>query len=103
METRSNQTIHGSLIPQITIEFTSGELARHKNLLSCVVGSVYGGGLSNSAKDLGIPVGNLSAQLSTKNKKRYFSIENFERHLEASKDFSSIYYLIEKFLVKRGD
>lgn len=102
MATKSTHLIRGQEIEQVNIEFTPGELSKHKNLLSCVSASVYGSGLSNAAEHLNIPVGNLSAQLNPDNETRYFSVENFERHIEKSGDLSVVYYLIEKFLIKRG-
>jgi len=41
--------------------------------------------------------GNLSNQLSD-DSPRHFGVDHFEKYIEKSKDFTPIYFLIEKFL-----
>lgn len=102
MATKSIQLVRGQEIEQVNIEFTPGELAKHRNLLSSVQALVYSYGLTNAAEDLNIPQGNLSAQLNEKDQRRFLSIENLDRLIAKTGDTSVVLYLVEKYLVKRG-
>ena len=82
---------------QLTLDFEPGLLDRYRSLRDCVATSVYKRGLSLCAIDLNESPGNLSNQLSD-DSQRKFGIDDLELYLEKSKDFTPIYYLVEKFL-----
>ncbi len=86
---------------QMTLEFEAGLTQRHKSLRECMVARVYAAGLSNVADDLAKAPGNLSRELAG-DSDRHFSVESFERYMDKSKDFTPIYYLIEKYLGDAG-
>jgi hypothetical protein len=84
---------------QLTLDFEPGLVERHRSLRDCIATSIYRRGLSTVAIELNESPGNLTNQLSD-DSPRKFGVDEFERHLEKSKDYTSIYYLIEKFLHK---
>ena len=84
---------------QISLDFEPGLLHKHHNLLDCVAASVYRRGLTVVAIDLNESPGNLSHQVS-QDSSRKFGVDELELFLEKSKDFTPIYYLIERFLNK---
>lgn len=86
---------------QLTLDFEPGLLERHRNLRDCISTGIYRRGLSTCAIDLNESPGNLSNQLSD-DSQRKFGVDDFEAYLEKSKDFTPIYYLIEKYLNKPG-
>jgi hypothetical protein len=79
------------------LDFEPGLVERHRSLKDCVATGVYRRGLTNVAIDLDQAPSNLSVQLS-EDGSRHFSIDSFEKYLEKTKDFTPIYYLVEKFL-----
>jgi len=85
---------------QLTLDFTPGLLERHRNLRDCITTGIYRRGLSTVAIDLNESPGNLSNQLSDESQRK-FGVDDFEIYLEKSKDYTAIYYLIEKFLHKK--
>jgi hypothetical protein len=82
---------------QLTLNFEPGLTDRYPSLRDCVASSVYRYGLTNAAIDLDKAPGNLSVELSA-DPSRKFSVDSFEVYLEKSRDFTAIYYLVEKFL-----
>lgn len=96
MNISNTQTIQTT---QINLDFEPGLLQRHHNLLDCVAASVYRRGLSVVAIDLNESPGNLSHQIS-QDSSRKFGVDELELFIEKSKDFTPIYFLIEKFLNK---
>lgn len=82
---------------QLTLSFEPGLTERYRSLRDCVASGVYREGLSSVAIDLDKAPGNLSVELSD-DPTRKFGVESFEAYLEKRKDFTPIYYLIEKFL-----
>lgn len=82
---------------QLTLDFEPGLLDRHRNLRDVVSTGVYRRGLSTTAMDLNESPGNLTNQLSDESQRK-FGIDEFELYLEKSKDYTPIYYLVEKFL-----
>jgi hypothetical protein len=82
---------------QLTLNFEPGLSDRYRCLRECVASSVYRYGLTNAAIDLDKAPGNLSVELSA-DPARKFGVEEFERFLAKSGDFTPIYYLIDKFL-----
>ncbi len=82
---------------QLTLDFEPGLTSRYRNLRDCVSTSIYRRGLSTCAIDLNESPGNLSNQLS-EDSQRKFGIDDFETHLEKSKDYEPVFYLVEKFL-----
>lgn len=82
---------------QLTLDFEPGLLERHRNLRDCISSGIYRRGLSTVAIELNESPGNLTNQLSD-DSQRKFGVDEFERYLEKSKDFTPIYYLVEKFL-----
>lgn len=84
---------------QLTLDFEPGLLERHRNLRDCISTGIYKRGLSTCAIDLNESPGNLSNQLSD-DSQRKFGVDDFEVYLEKSKDYTPIYYLIEKYLNK---
>lgn len=82
---------------QLTLNFEPGLSERYPSFRECVASSVYRYGLTNAAIDLDKAPGNLSVELSA-DPARKFGIEDFENFLAKSKDFTAIYYLIDKFL-----
>jgi len=82
---------------QLTLDFDPGLLDRYRTLKDCIATGVYKRGLSTCAIDLNESPGNLSNQLSD-DSQRKFGVDDFELYLEKSKDFTPIYYLVEKFL-----
>lgn len=86
---------------QLTLNFEPGLSDRHKTLRDCVASSIYRYGLTNAAIDLDKAPGNLSVELSA-DPARKFGVDDFEEFLTKSKDFTAIYYLIDKFLSEQG-
>jgi hypothetical protein len=87
---------------QLTLNFEPGISERYPSLRECVASSVYRYGLTNAAIDLDKAPGNLSVELSA-DPSRKFSVDSLERYLEKSRDYSAIYYLIDKFLRDKTD
>jgi hypothetical protein len=87
---------------QLTLNFEKGLSDRHPCLRECVASSVYRYGLTNAAIDLDKAPGNLSVELSA-DPARKFGVDDLEKYLAKSGDFTPIYYLIDKFLSERGD
>lgn len=86
---------------QLTLNFEPGLSDRYPSLRDCVASSVYRYGLTNAAIDLDKAPGNLSVELSA-DPSRKFSVDSLEKYLEKSKDFTAIYYLIDRFLKDQG-
>jgi hypothetical protein len=82
---------------QLTLAFEPGISERYPSFRECVASSVYRYGLTNAAIDLDKAPGNLSVELSS-DPARKFGIEDFETFLAKSRDFTAVYYLIDKFL-----
>lgn len=82
---------------QLTLDFEPGLLDRHRNLRDCISAGIYRRGLSTVAIELNESPGNLTNQLSD-DSQRKFGVDEFEQYLEKSKDYTPIYYLVEKFL-----
>lgn len=82
---------------QMSLTFEPGLSERYGCLRDCVASSVYRYGLTNAAIDLDKAPGNLSVELSA-DPARKFGVDDLERYLAKSKDFTAIYYLVEKFL-----
>lgn len=82
---------------QLTLDFQPGLCQIHRNLRDCVATSIYRRGLSSVAIDLNESPGNLGNQLSDESQRK-FGIDDLELYLEKSRDFTPIYYLIDKFL-----
>jgi len=82
---------------QLTLNFAPGLTETHRNLRDCVATSIYKRGLSICAIDLNESPGNLSNQLSDESPRK-FGIDDLETYLQKSKDYTPIYYLVEKFL-----
>jgi len=82
---------------QLTLSFEPGLSDRYRSLRECVATGVYQRGLSSVAIDLDKAPGNLSVELS-EDPTRKFSVDSLEEYIEKRKDFTPIYYLIEKFL-----
>lgn len=84
---------------QLTLDFEPGLLERHRHLRDCIATGVYRRGLSVTAIDLNESPGNLTNQLSDESQRK-FGVDDLERFLEKSGDYTPIYYLVEKFLHK---
>lgn len=84
---------------QLTLNFEPGLVERHRNLRDCIGAGIYRRGLSTCAIDLNESPGNLSNQLSDESQRK-FGVDELEIYLEKSKDFTPIFYLVEKFLGK---
>ena len=84
---------------QLTLDFEPGLVERHRNLRDCITAGIYRRGLSTCAIELNESPGNLSNQLSD-DSQRKFGVDDFEVYLEKSKDFTPLFYLVEKFLGK---
>lgn len=82
---------------QLTLNFEPGLSDRYPCLRDCVASSVYRYGLTRAAIDLDKAPGNLSVELSA-DTSRKFGVEELEKYLAKSGDFTPIYYLIDKFL-----
>jgi hypothetical protein len=87
---------------QLTLNFEPGLSERCPSFRECVASSVYRYGLTNAAIDLDKAPGNLSVELSA-DPARKFGIEDLEKYLAKSKDYTAIYYLIDKFLREKTD
>lgn len=87
---------------QLTLNFEPGLSDRYPCLRDCVASSVYRYGLTRAAIDLDKAPGNLSVELSA-DTSRKFGVEELERYLAKSGDFTPIYYLIDKFLKDKSD
>jgi hypothetical protein len=85
---------------QLTLDFEPGLVDRFQSIRECVATGVYKRGLGNVAIDLDQAPGNLSVQLSGDNT-RHFSVDSLERYMEKTRDFTPIYYQIEKFLADK--
>lgn len=84
---------------QLSLDFEPGLVERYRNLRDVVSTSIYKRGLTTCAIDLNESPGNLSNQLSDESQRK-FGIDEFETYLEKSKDYTPIFYLVEKFLAK---
>lgn len=84
---------------QLTLDFEPGLAERHRNLRDCIGAGIYRRGLSTCAIDLNESPGNLSNQLSDESQRK-FGVDEFEMYLEKTKDYTPIFYLVEKFLSK---
>jgi hypothetical protein len=84
---------------QLSLDFEPGLVERYRNLRDVVSTGIYRRGLSTCAIDLNESPGNLSNQLSDESQRK-FGIDDFETYLAKSKDYTAIYYLVEKFLAK---
>lgn len=82
---------------QLTLNFEPGLSDRYPCLRDCVASSVYRYGLTRAAIDLDKAPGNLSVELSA-DPSRKFGVDELEKYLAKSGDFTPIYYLIDKFL-----
>lgn len=82
---------------QLTLNFEPGLSERYRCLRDCIASSVYRYGLTNAAIDLDKAAGNLSVELSA-DPARKFGVDDLEKYLEKSGDFTPIYYLADKFL-----
>jgi hypothetical protein len=89
-------------VNQLTLDFEPGLSDRYPSFRECVASSVYRYGLTNAAIDLDKAPGNLSVELSA-DPARKFGIEDFEKFLTTSRDFTAIYYLIDKFLKDKAE
>lgn len=88
---------------QLTLNFEPGLSERYPSFRECVASSVYRYGLTNAAIDLDKAPGNLSVELSA-DPARKFGIEDFERYIAKSGDYTPIFYLVDKFLKEQtGD
>ena len=85
---------------QLVLDLEPGLLDRFPSLRECVAAGVYRRGLGKCAIDLDQAPGNLSVQLSA-DPARHFSVDQLERYMETTKDFTPIHYLAEKFLSDR--
>lgn len=86
---------------QMTLDFEPGLADRFHSLRECIATGVYRRGLGSVAIDLDQAPGNLSVQLSD-DPTRHFSVDSLEKYLEKTKDYTPIFYLIEKFLEDKG-
>jgi hypothetical protein len=82
---------------QLVLDLDPGLVDRYPCLRECVAAGVYQRGLGRVAIDLDQAPGNLSVQLSA-DPSRHFSIDELERYMEKTRDFTPIHYLAEKFL-----
>lgn len=84
---------------QLTLDFEPGLSQRYRNVRDCIAAGIYRRGLSSVAMDLNESPGNLSNQLSD-DSQRKFGVDEMELYIEKTKDFTPIYYLVERFLHK---
>lgn len=82
---------------QLTLNFEPGLSDRYPCLRDCVASSVYRYGLTRAAIDLDKAPGNLSVELSA-DPARKFGVDELEKYIAKSGDFTPIYYLIDRFL-----
>lgn len=82
---------------QLVLDLDPGLVDRYPCLRECVAAGVYQRGLGRVAIDLDQAPGNLSVQLSA-DSSRHFSIDELERYIEKTGDYTPIHYLAEKFL-----
>lgn len=82
---------------QLVLDFEPGLTERYGSARECVAQGVYQRGLKRIAADLDQAPGNLSVQLSD-DPARHFSLDSFELYLDRTKDYTPLYYLVEKFL-----
>lgn len=84
---------------QLTLDLDPSVLHAHRSLRDVVAAGVYRRGLKVVAGDLDLAPGNLSNALSD-DATRKFSVDELERYMQATGDFSPIDYLVLKY---RGD
>ena len=84
---------------QLTLDFEPGLAERHRNLRDCIGAGIYRRGLSTCAIDLNESPGNLSNQLSDESQRK-FGVDEFVLYLVKTKDYSPLFYLVEKYLSK---
>lgn len=82
---------------QLTLEFDAGLAARHRNLRDCVATCIYQKGLTVVATALDESPGNLTNQLGDQSTRK-FGVDDLEKFMNDFKDFTPIYYLIDKSL-----
>lgn len=86
---------------QMTLDFEAGLTERHDSLVSVVREGAYShrNPLKTLAADMDMSQSDLSRKLGDNpNDPRKFTLDDFERYLDASGDMTPLYYLIEKYL-----
>ncbi len=86
---------------QITIDFKPGLADRHLTALDCVRECAYTNRhpLKTIAADMDLSQSELSRKLGhNPDDPRRFTLDDLERFIEATGDFTPIYYLVEKYL-----
>jgi len=86
---------------QLTLDFEAGLTERHGSILSVVREGAYShrNPLKTLAADMDMSQSDLSRKLGDNpNDPRKFTLDDFERYLDASGDLTPLYYLIEKYL-----
>lgn len=81
----------------MTLSFEPGLSEQYPSLRECIATGIYRRGLTKVAPSLDYAPSNLSNALAGA-EKRKFSVDEFEKYLQEFKDFTAIYYLVEKYL-----
>ena len=83
---------------QFELDFEGGLIDRYPNFLDCVRASVYGCGRAFKAvaADLDMSASALSQKLAD-NTDNHFALRRLPELLEATKDFTPIFWLVEKY------
>lgn len=85
----------------MTLDFTPGLAERHRSLKSCVRERAHTNPkpLKTIAADMDMSESELSRKLGENpNDTRNFSCDDLEEFLNKTKDYTPIYYLVEKYL-----
>jgi hypothetical protein len=83
----------------ITLTFEQGLAQRHGSLRECVASGVYRIGLGRVAGMTNMSSSKLSEKLTGgTDRKRDLGCDELEKYIAQTKDYSPIYYLIERFL-----
>lgn len=84
---------------QFELDFEGGLVERYPNFLDCVRASVYGCGrqFKAVAADLDMSASALSQKLADQTD-NHFALRRLPELLEATKDYTPIFWLVEKYL-----
>lgn len=85
---------------QLTLSLETGLAEQHRSLRACMAAGVYAKGLDRVAVKIDVSPSKLCEKLAggAGDRKRDVGLDDFEKYLDETKDFTPIYYLIDKYL-----
>lgn len=86
---------------QLSLAFEPGMTQRARNLREHLATRIYAAGLVRIAGEIDCAPSHLTEKLAgsdSSGKPRNFSIDELERYMERTRDYTPIYYLVERYL-----